>query len=446
MRSLVLVVMICGLMPVAALYPHVGILVWGWLTIMQPHREVWDLPPWLALNLFVALLTIVVWIVSREPKLPRFSALPILLGVFFLLMVLSQIYSLQPQHSWTYFNEDIRVMAFVWMTLVLSRNKVRIHAMIWILAVSIGFYGAIGGAFTIATGGNYLVMGPAKSMIGDNNHLGLALCTVIPLCNYLRLQSRSRLIRVGLIVSMALSTVAIFGTHSRGAIIAFVALALLFVVKTGVKFGGALVLSVAVLGFFFMPENWHQRLSTILEFREAESFQSRVDSWTVAWEVAKANPLFGVGLRAHYLQTVIDPFLSEPRIAMASHSIYFELLAGMGFVALGVFVAIVLVTWRDLRWLRRASSPNPKLAWARDLATMFQISLLAFLIGGTALSMEFWEGFWLVVVLTNCARGVIEHAVVSHDATVEVAAASDRLSIAGVRGPGQSSQPEPFRH
>ena len=313
MRLLVLVVVLGGLLPVAALYPHVGILVWGWLTIMQPHREVWELPSWLELNLFVALLAIVAWMLSREPKWPRFSALPILLGGFCFWMALSQIYSLQPQHSWPYFDEGLRVMAFIWIILVLLRNKSRIHAMIWILAVSIGYYGVLGGAFTIVTGGKYLVVGPEKSMIGDNNHLGLALCTVIPLCNYLRMQSRSWLICVGLILCMALSTVAIFGTHSRGALIAFGVMCLLFVFKSGIKLGGVLVLSVAVLAFLFMPEDWHQRLSSILDFRETGSFQSRVDSWTVAWEVAKANPLFGVGLRSHYLQSVIDPFLSEPQ-------------------------------------------------------------------------------------------------------------------------------------
>ena len=139
-------------------------------------------------------------------------------------------------------------------------------------------------------------------------------------------------------------------------------------------------------------------------------------------------------------------FYPSPRIARASHSIYFELLAGMGSVALGLFAAIVLVTWRDLRWLRQASSSDPRLAWARDLATMFQISLPTFLVGGAALSMEFWEGFWVIVVLTNCTRAVIEQAVVEDSATVEGAPAPDRLSLSGKRGFAQSSRPERFTH
>jgi hypothetical protein len=81
----------------------------------------------------------------------------------------------------------------------------------------------------------------------------------------------------------------------------------------------------------------------------------------------------------------------------------------MGFVALGIYLAIVIATFRDIRWLKRSCRDDPALAWARDLASMTQVGLITFLVGAAALSMQFWEGFWLMVVLIHSARSAIEH-------------------------------------
>ena len=99
MRTLLLIVVLGSLLPLALAYPHVGLLLWGWLAVMQPHQEVWSLPPWLQLNLITALVTILCWLVSSEPKLPPSGPIPILLGILLLWMGLSQIYSLRPEHS-----------------------------------------------------------------------------------------------------------------------------------------------------------------------------------------------------------------------------------------------------------------------------------------------------------------------------------------------------------
>src|SRR6202012_1600505 len=63
--------------------------------------------------------------------------------------------------------------------------------------------------------------GPPHTMISDNNTLGLAMVMVWPLMHYLRQSSENRLVRLGLAIAMALSVLAILGTYSRGAFVAF---------------------------------------------------------------------------------------------------------------------------------------------------------------------------------------------------------------------------------
>jgi len=61
-----------------------------------------------------------------------------------------------------------------------------------VIVLSIGFFVLKGGLFTVLGGGTNWVFGPAGSFIHDNNELGLALVTVIPLMRYLQLASTAR--------------------------------------------------------------------------------------------------------------------------------------------------------------------------------------------------------------------------------------------------------------
>ena len=68
----------------------------------------------------------------------------------------------------------------------------------------------------IATGGNYIVYGPDDSMIRDNNQLALALILIVPILNYLRLHTRHRIIRLGIVMVMLLTLGSIIGLLPAG--------------------------------------------------------------------------------------------------------------------------------------------------------------------------------------------------------------------------------------
>ena len=60
-----------------------------------------------------------------------------------------------------------------------DRNK--IDSLIWVIAISIGFYGFKGGIFTLTSGGDNHVLGPEGSFIFGNTEIGLALIMALPL-------------------------------------------------------------------------------------------------------------------------------------------------------------------------------------------------------------------------------------------------------------------------
>ncbi len=399
MRALVVLMAFAGLLALAVMHPQVGLFAWGWLTLMQPHREAWGLGN-ANLNLIVAVVTLVLWLGSKEPKKPLAEPTSVLILSFMMWMVVCQFFSLRSEYSWYYFMEFMKIMAFIFLSMILLTTKSRIHAMILILCISIGYYSVKGGIFTILTGGAHHVFGPVMTMITDNNHMGGAAVFILPLLNYLRMQTEARWIRIGLLFAIVLTVFCILGTQSRGAFIALALVALPFWWRSRHRLVLAVVLVPLAIGaLHFMPESWSTRMQTIRQAGEDASFQGRIDAWVIATKIALGNPLTGGGFRVPYLQDVADAYLSEPRQARAAHSIYFEILGSMGFVGLALFVAILLLAFHNASWIRRHANGQPGLQWAGDLAAMAQISLLAYCIAGAALSLEFWEGPWLMFVI-----------------------------------------------
>ena len=72
-----------------------------------------------------------------------------------------------------------------------------------------------------------MVNGPSDSPMEGNNSLGVGLTMVIPLMYFLFQQSWARWQRWALIASMALCSVSVLGSYSRGALLAIVAMSAL---------------------------------------------------------------------------------------------------------------------------------------------------------------------------------------------------------------------------
>ena len=159
---------------------------------MTPQRLSWGVGMDWSLNLVLAIVTILAWLAARESKRLPMNAATVLWLAFMVYTTITTFFALAPDLAWPRWSLAIKVMIFGLMIAMVMTNRVRIHALIWVIVLSLGFYGVKGGVFTLATGGNYMVL-PAASSLGDNNVLALALCLTLPLMNYLRLQSAERI-------------------------------------------------------------------------------------------------------------------------------------------------------------------------------------------------------------------------------------------------------------
>jgi probable O-glycosylation ligase (exosortase A-associated) len=293
----------------------------------------------------------------------------------------------------------------------MATTKVRIQAVVWVLVLSLGYLAVKGGGFMLLTGGRHKIFGPADSMIGDNNHLGLALVVLLPLIGYLRMSSQRSWIRWACLGVMTLDVFAVLGTYSRGALLALAAMAATYAVKS--RYGLVLIVTAGVLVGVLpsvMPSAWFERMSTIQSAGEDASFEGRVAAWKTSVNIAMARPLVGGGFAAVELDEVARAYQSEGSLsdrARAAHSIFFEVLGDLGFVGLGLYLVVLASSWIHTSLALAATRGRPELAWANGLARMLQASLVGLMVGGSALSMAYYDGFLVIFALAASLLRVV---------------------------------------
>ncbi|MFQ5784553.1 MAG: putative O-glycosylation ligase, exosortase A system-associated [Alphaproteobacteria bacterium] len=418
MRDILVLTIILGSLPIIFVRPHFGVVMWSWISFMNPHRLAWDYAYDFSVGLPVAIVTVVAWLFSREPK--RFSLTPVtvLLLVWTLWTCVTYVFSPTPEIAQPKWERSMKMLFMVFVTMGLMGGRDRIRLLVWVIVISIGFYGIRGGIFTILTGGQWRVMGPADSFIGDNNTLGLAMIMVVPLMRYLQLQSERRWVRLGFWGAMGLTLVAILGTYSRGALVGFVVMLIMLLMKSRRRIFIGLVLGVTtVLGLSFMPNKWSDRMNTIQTFEEDPSVQGRFEAWTFAWEVAKDRPVLGGGFSVFDDDATWARFLPGGHVRNA-HSIYFEVLGEHGFPGLVIFLTLGVLALRTTTQIARRTRDKPDLAWARDLAAMSRVALLGYAATGVFINVAMYDLYYTIIALLVLLREHVD-AVVAEEGAVE---------------------------
>jgi len=318
-----------------------------------------------------------------------------------------------PDYSWGFVDRTVRLYALIFMVYLTCTTKARIHGMILVLIISLGFYGVKGGVFTIASGGHAIVYGPESSVYNDNNQLALAIVTELPLVYYIVQHSRAAWLRLPAVVAMVLQVVMVFGSYSRGGVLALGAMLSMLWLRSDRKIlYGMLAAAVVFGGLSLMPDSFFDRLHTVNNLDSDESFQGRLNAWHVAFYYAVEHFPFGAGFNGAQTLVVFNHYLPN-NAAHAAHSIYFQMLGDHGFLGLALYVSILVLALRNAGVVRRQASGNPELLWAYDLADMIRISLLSFYIGGAALSMAYSDVYLILIALVANLRHLTDPATVA---------------------------------
>ena len=402
MRDVLLGLLILACVIRAISHPWIGILGWTVLSIMNLHQYSWLLAS-MPVAAAVAIATMVGLLVNRDrPQFQMTGEVAVLL-FFMLWMSITYAFSFSPEASFEQLKKVMKIDLMILVALVALHSRQHILGLAWALAGSIGFFGFKGGLFTILTGGAYRVWGPSTTYIEGNNELALALIVIIPVLRFLQLTITNRWGKAGLTSVMVLSAVAAIGTHSRGALLAIAAMALVLWWRSERKgLMGVLLISMALAAVALMPDFWLTRMETITEYEEDASAMGRINAWWMAWNVATSN-IFGGGFEI-YNEAVFLLYAPVPSDVHAAHSIYFQILGEHGFVGLFLFLLIWALVWRSAGRLRIQGRQQEETMWLSHLGAMCQVSLAGYAVGGAFLSLAYFDLPYnlLVLVVLGC--------------------------------------------
>jgi len=420
MRDILITLIVFGSLPMIMRRPFVGVVMWTWLGLMNPHRMAWGFSMSFPFAFIVFITTVFAYMISKEPKKLPVSREIMLLLIFMAWMFITTTNSPFPDAAWEQWDKVWRVQLGVLLTLMLTTSMARVHALVWTIGVSLGFYGIKGGLWTILTGGNNRVYGPDGTFIGGNNEIGLALVMTAPLLWYLALQTANRKLKLCLYGSAGLTLIATIGTHSRGALLGIGVMGMMMLVKAKGKVLPLLVGAAFVFALpFLVPQEWFDRMHTIETYEEDKSATNRIKAWNKSIDIANAR-IVGGGYEFIRLTNGVD-----------CHSIYFEILSEHGWPGLAMFLLLGVFTWRKLGGIRKLTKKRPEFRRASDLASMIQVSLAGYATSGAFLGLAYFDFIYVLVVLT-----VVLDAIVRRDVAAFDAARLAENAAPGGAGPG----------
>lgn len=387
--------------------PYIGILLWSWLSYMNPHRLTYGFAYSMPFSQISAIAVFAAMLLSSKDlrKLP-FNSLTVLWIIFVIYMGITTLFAYYPEEALTYYSRVFKIQLFSLLTVMLITDMTKLKHLIWVIVLSIGFFSTKGGVFTLLTGGSYKVWGPTDSMIDDNNHFAVAALMNIPLFLYCYHTVHSSLIKKGIIAAIVLSSFSVLGSQSRGALIAIATVAGFFWLKSKNKIVSGLsiiITTVAVLSF--MPESWWRRMDTVKTYDEDASAMGRINAWEYAFNSANHN-LFGMGFESWSGETFMM-YAPNPTDVHAAHSIYFSVLGDHGWIGLFLFLTIFAMTWTKLSNITKKTGNADEFKEINTLSRMLQISLLAYLSGGTFLSLSYFDLPWHLVSFAVILEGFV---------------------------------------
>lgn len=407
MRDIALALFIAGALPFALRYTWVGILLWTWLGIMNPHRLCYGFAydfPWAQV---VAGATILSLFVGKDKLKFPWNGPTIATVLFIAWMCITTVFAVHSNESVEQLVKVLKIQLFTLIAFAAIRERRHIELFLWVNVISIGFYGVKGGIFVVRSAGGDRVWGPSGSFIEGNNEVGLAIVMIIPLMYYLFTISRQRWLRLGMLGAIILCAAAAVGTYSRGAFLAIAAMgAVLWWRSNGKLVSGVLIVLLSVLLIAFMPAAWEARMSTITTYEEDASAQGRLNAWAMAFNLAN-DRFLGAGFEtaSEELFRMYAP-IAYPR---AAHSIYFQVLGEHGWLGLALFTAIGFYGFRVAARVRRLSKQVPDGNWLYVLAGMVQVSMVGYAVGGAFLSLAYFDlPYNILVILVACDRWIAE--------------------------------------
>lgn len=420
MRDVIVSLFILGSLPTCFRRPFIGLLMFTLLAYMRLQDLTWGFARFQRWSYWVAIITLAGFFVTSGQK--RFMTgdlrnwMMVGLGLLVGASLIAGGYV--TKSDFEIYIDYLKVLGVAMFTTGIVKNREYLRILVWVIALAFGFYGVKNGVASIVSGGSLQIIQGPGGMLSDNNDFALALCMGMPMLFCLGLAETRPLLKRTFIAMVPLTLLTIMATHSRGAFLAISATILVLVWRSRNRVAGFTVAALMALAAVLVaPKSYVERLSTIKEYKSEGSAAGRIAAWGVALNMVKHNPVLGVGFdkfQRNYKR--YDPAsLSEEEYGpgtRVAHNSYLQIWAECGTPAFLIYLMLILLSFLDLWRVRRMAEERYYTSWILTYATMFEASLVAFVVGSFFLNRAHFDLFYhfvaIVVVFGAVARAEME--------------------------------------
>jgi probable O-glycosylation ligase (exosortase A-associated) len=416
MRDILLIMMVFAGSFVSLFRPVFGLLFFVFLGFVNPHSMTWGIAQTLPLSQIAGICTILGFLFWSERKaFPQQWEL-VLLTALCCVFVLSTIFAIRPADAITKLILVSKILLIVILSTAIINTKDRVHALLRVIALSLGFFAAKGGIFVILTGGSHLVYGPEESFLAANNSIGLAMAMNVPLLAYLsKIETRPWLRQI-MRVMLVLSYPAVICTYSRGAWVGLAVATVVIIFKSRRRFimvaaAGLLIVMLLPLMSRLTPQRLVQRYDTLVNYEDDSSAESRFWNWEFCRRVGMARPFTGGGfdfysidLYARYYPEFLERW---PGKTWSCHSMWFTVFGEHGFPGFFLWMALMISSLASLRRIRLYARSHPEQYWMHECADALQGALIAFIVVGTFLDAAYFDMYYFLVAIVIIMKEIV---------------------------------------
>lgn len=441
MRDIVVALVMFGWMPFAVFKPQIGVILWSWISHMNPHQQAYGFAVSFQFLDIVALLTLVGVAIDKGRQAIPGHPVVFAMVIYFLWTIITSLLSFEPGSPWLIqkLTHVAKVFLFIFISIVVMQSPNRLKTFVWIITISMAYISVKGGIFTLLTGGAARVTG-AGGMMEDNNQLAMAMAMTIPIALYFFQHPPHKLLKWPSLFFAGTTVLSIIGTQSRGGFAALAAVLFMLLMKTKRKFTVlAVMIPMAIAGFYLAPDNIKNRIASSEKATDDDSFRGRVVMWKFSSNLADDNPIEGGGYNVFYMQRPRELYLPPGEKGRAPHSIYFEVLGEHGYVGLVLFLTMLFTGWYSGGTTARRLEVYNETRWLADLCRACQLALVGYAAGGLTVNIATFDYFYdvlaIIVLSTVVGEKIIARGVTEYQKKKE--------EVAAVKGSKKWSPPKP---
>jgi probable O-glycosylation ligase (exosortase A-associated) len=391
--------------------PFEALLFYLWLAYFRPETWMWNPGLIAALNLsFSAGVYLLIRSLPSLNKAP-FDLRAMLLLAFLLLTGLSAWMAPESTMAWSRWISFGKTLTVSYLLYVLaSQDLVRFRTTVVVIALSQGFE-------SIKQGFAGLLLNPGGvnmnrlPHLGDNNGVAVGMLLLATLFIALARTAPSkweRRLHLFFLVGVLARSIT---TYSRGAFLALGAFAVVYVLRSNQKMKALVgVVAISAIILPVLPSAFWDRMNTMNVTSEDQldtSSVSRLHFWRVATLMAADHPLLGIGYDSfNVVYNEYDFSLGFYGQGRSVHSMWFGVLAEVGYPALLLFIAMFVLALTGMQrvaaWARRGELPLE----FYHLAVSLQVAFVAAAVGGSFLPWQYVEMLWHFIALTMALRAL----------------------------------------